>query len=171
MSMATGRSSSYFSSRRPKTKRGLSSHKNVSAIIHPAGWLSNSYISGLILPGEGLSHFLISTLLENDDEAIARLGVEANLYGGFMFRYKSFWSTACIIGKVLAAGKGASECMGWVSSDVLPRGVGEGWVDIDVEPPPRDGMSISFNYFAILISDLSQTQLKNRANLDCGTKH
>lgn len=154
MSMATGRSSSYFSSRRPKIKRGLSSHKNVSAIIHPAGWLSNSYISGLILPGEGLSHFLISTLLENDDEAVARLGVEANLYGGFMYRNKSFWSTACIIGKVLAAGKGAAECMGWVSSDVLPRGAGEGWVNIDVEPPPRDGVSISFNYFVILISDL-----------------
>jgi hypothetical protein len=170
MSMATGRSSSYFSSRRPKIKRGLSSHKNVSAVIHPAGWLSNSYISGLILPGEGLSHFLISTLLENDDEAMARLGVEANLYGGFIYREKSFWSTACIIGKVLAAGKGASECMGWVSSDVLPKGAGEGWVNIDVEPPPRDGMSISSNYFVILTSDLSQTQPKNQANLDCGTK-
>jgi hypothetical protein len=140
MTMATGRSSSYFSNRRPKIKRGLSSPRNVSAIIHPAGWLSNSYISGLILPGEGLSHFLISTLLENDDEAVARLGVEANLYGGFMYSDKSFWSKACIIGRVLAAGKGASECMGWVSSDVLPRGAGEGWVNIDVEPAPRDGM-------------------------------
>lgn len=146
MTMATGRSSSYFSTRRPKIKRGLSSHKNVSAIIHPAGWLSNSYISGLILPGEGLSHFLISTLLENDDAAVARLGVEANLYGGFIYGEKSFWSTACVIGRVLAAGKGASECMGWISSDVLPRGAGEGWVNVDVEPAPRDGMFTVENY-------------------------
>jgi hypothetical protein len=139
LTVATGRSSSYFSAGRPKIKRGLSSYKNVSAIIHPAGWLSNSYISGFILPGEGLSHFLISTLLENDDAAVARLGVEANLYGGFIYNDKSFWSTACIIGRVLAAGKGASECIGWVSSDVVPRGAGEVWVNIDVELAPRDG--------------------------------
>ncbi|KAE9379993.1 hypothetical protein N431DRAFT_325234 [Stipitochalara longipes BDJ] len=137
LTMATGRSSSYFA-RRPRIKRGLSSRKNVSAVIHPAGWLSNSYISGLILPGEGLSHFLISTLLENDDAAVARLGVEANLYGGFIYGEKSFWSTACIIGRVLAAGKGASECMGWISSNIQPRGAGEEWVNIDVEPAPRD---------------------------------
>ena len=146
MTMATGRSSSYFAYRRPKIKRGLSSHKNVQAIIHPAGWLSNSYISGLILPGEGLSHFLISTLLENDDAAVARLGEEANLYGGFIYGDKSFWSTACIIGRVLAAGKGASECMGWISSNILPRGPGEEWVNIDVEPAPRDGEFISILY-------------------------
>jgi hypothetical protein len=153
MTMATGRSSSYFSNRRPKIKRGLSSPRNVSAIIHPAGWLSNSYVSGLILPGEGLSHFLISTLLENDDEAVARLGVEANLYGGFVYGNKSFWSTACIIGRVLAAGKAASECMGWVSSDRLPRGTAEGWVNIDVEPAPRDGMFLPSDLFVILNSD------------------
>jgi hypothetical protein len=72
-------------------------------------------------------------LLENDGAAVSKLGEEVNLYGGFVYGGKSFWSTACIVGRVLAAGKGASECMGWISSDIAPRGAGEGWVDIDVE--------------------------------------
>ncbi|KAG4428657.1 hypothetical protein IFR05_015863, partial [Cadophora sp. M221] len=133
LSMSTQRSSSYFA-KRPTMKRAISLHKHVSTIIHPAGWLSNSYISGLILPGEGLGHFLMSTLLENDPDAVSRLGDQANLYGGFIYRGKSFWSSACIIGRVLAARKGASECMGWIHSDVVPRGAREGWVDVDVEP-------------------------------------
>jgi hypothetical protein len=34
---------------------------------------------------------------------------------------------------VLAAGKGAVECMGWISSDVIPEGLGDGWVNVEVE--------------------------------------
>ncbi|RDW79946.1 hypothetical protein BP6252_04584 [Coleophoma cylindrospora] len=133
MSSTTQRSSSYFTARRPTIRRGISRPQKISSIMNPTGWLSNSYLSGLVLPGEGMSHFLISTLLENDEIAVARLGEEANLYGGFIFFDKSFWSMACIVGRVLAAGKGARECMGWVSSDVTPRGCGEGWVNIDIE--------------------------------------
>lgn len=97
---ASTQHTSYFSNqpRRPGVRRGLSLQKNVSALIEPQGWLSNSYLSGLILPGEGLSHFLISTLLENDSAAVSRLGEQANLYGGFIYSGKSFWSTACIVG-------------------------------------------------------------------------
>lgn len=149
LSMSTNRSSSYFASRRPGVRRGLSMHKNISAVIHPAGWLSNSYISGLILPGEGLSHFLISTLLEHDTSAVSRLGEEANLYGGFIYSEKSFWSTASIVGKVLAARKGAAECMGWVSSDVVPRNVSEGWIDIDIDTEIQDGKSNYRNLIAL----------------------
>lgn len=139
LSMTTNRSSSYFSNKRPRVRRGLSMHRNISAIIHPSGWLSNSYISGLILPGEGLSHFLVSTLLEHDTVAVSRLGEEANLYGGFIYAERSFWSTACIIGRVLAARKGATECMGWISSDIVPQNISEGWVDIDIDTDTLDG--------------------------------
>ncbi|PQE32780.1 helicase protein [Rutstroemia sp. NJR-2017a WRK4] len=135
MSISTQKSS-YFTGQRPNgPRRGLSrSVQRLSALVHSSGWLSNSYISGLILPGEGLSHFLISTLLENDEEAVAKLGEEANLYGGFVFSERSFWSTACIVGRILAAGKDVSECMGWISSGVKPRGITrEAWVNIDVE--------------------------------------
>jgi hypothetical protein len=101
--------------------------------LHPSGWLSKSYVSGLMLPGEGLSHFLMATLLENDPEALSRLGPMANLCGGFVYSGKSFWSTASVVGRVLAAGKGAVECMGWISSDVIPEGLGDGWVNVEVE--------------------------------------
>lgn len=128
------RQSTYCATKRPPMNRGRSLHKHVSTMIQGSGWLSNSYLTGLVLPGEGLSHFLISTLLENDPKAVSRLGEQANLYGGFIYHGKSYWSSACVVGRVLAAGEGASECMGWVYSQVLPRGAKEGWVDIDVEP-------------------------------------
>ena len=124
----------------------MSKQHNLSAAFHPHGWLSNSYVSGLILPGEGLSHFLISTLLENDDTAVLKLGQEANLYGGFAYGNRSFWSTACIVGRILAAGKGSSDCVGWVSSDIVPHGIGEGWFDIEVETVPESGKSSAFQF-------------------------
>lgn len=127
------RANSYFPDPRPGIKRGISRSQTMSALIHPAGWISNSYISGLILPGEALAHFLISTLLEHDNVAVSKIGCHANLYGGFAYSDRSFWSTACVLGRVLAAGKGSTECMGWISSEVLPRGAGETWVDIEVE--------------------------------------
>ncbi len=85
-----------------------------------------------MFPGEGLYHFLMSTLLENDHNAMAKLGPMANLCGGFVYYKKSFWSTACIVGRVLAAGKGSAECMGWISSDITPRGLDDGWLNVEV---------------------------------------
>lgn len=107
--------------------------RKMAAALHASGWISKTYVFGLILPGEALSHFLMATLLENDTEALTRLGSFANLCGGFVYAGKSFWSTSCIVGRVLAAGRGAAECMGWVSTDVVPAGFGEGWVNIEVE--------------------------------------
>jgi hypothetical protein len=144
LSMTTQRSSYFGNSARPAIKRALSKQQHRRSIMEqPSGWLSRSYLTGLVLPGEGLSHFLISTLLENDESAVARLGEEANLYGGFTYASKSYWSTACIVGRVLAAGKAASECMGWLSSGVLPKGTNDGWVNIEVEVPPNSGMYYS----------------------------
>lgn len=107
--------------------------RKLAAALHASGWLSKSYIFGLMLPGEGLHHFLMATLLENDSAAMEKLGSFANLCGGFVYSGKSFWSTSCIVGRVIAAGKGSAECMGWVSSDILPQGIDEGWVNIEVE--------------------------------------
>jgi hypothetical protein len=144
LSMTTQHSSYFGNSARLVIKHELSKQQQRRSImVQPSGWLSRSYLTGLILPGEGLSHFLISTLLENDESAVARLGEEANLYGGFMYASKSYWSTACIVGRVLAAGKGASECMGWLSSGVLLKGTEDGWVNIEVEIPPKSGMCYS----------------------------
>ncbi|ROW10572.1 hypothetical protein VMCG_01910 [Cytospora schulzeri] len=141
MSARTNRTTStYFSATNKTTSsdRRMSRRPKVGAALHPAGWLSKSYVSGLMLPGEGLYHFIMSTLIENDTAAMTSLGPMANLCGGFVYRGKSFWSTACVVGRVLAAGKGAVECMGWISSDVTPRGLSDSWLDVDVEDIPED---------------------------------
>ncbi|KAI0384442.1 hypothetical protein F5Y04DRAFT_229686 [Hypomontagnella monticulosa] len=134
------RHSSYFSSDRPPVhdRRQPSRRRKVEAALHASGWFSKSYISGLILPGEVLSHYLMSALLEVDESVLARLGPTANLSGGFVYSGKSFWSTSCIVGRVLAAGQGAAECMGWISSDVIPRGLEEGWVNVAADAIPAD---------------------------------
>ncbi|KAK0717102.1 hypothetical protein B0T26DRAFT_280762 [Lasiosphaeria miniovina] len=135
---------SHLGERKPdsKVKRMPSRRRKISAALHPAGWLSKSYVSGLMLPGEGLCHFLMATLLENDREAMGRLGPMANLCGGFVYSGKSFWSTSCIVGRVLAAGKGSAECMGWISSDIKPQRLGDGWVNIEVEETPDDAHNV-----------------------------
>jgi hypothetical protein len=98
------------------------------------GWLTRSYLTGFVLPGEAISHLLISSLLENDVAAIAALGDSANLYGGFVYKGRSWWSKGCIIGRVLACLTDAAECMGWVSISCAPQGFPDGWIDIHSEP-------------------------------------
>ncbi|KAJ4386716.1 hypothetical protein N0V93_009614 [Gnomoniopsis smithogilvyi] len=135
---AKSKDSSYFAFKQGSLGRRPSRRQKVGAALHPAGWLSKSYVSGLMLPGEGIYHFIMSTLLENDTGAMHKLGPMANLCGGFVYSDKSFWSTACVVGRVLAAGKGAVECMGWISSDIIPHGLGDGWLNIDAEDIPED---------------------------------
>ena len=100
--------------------------------IAVGGWLSRSYLTGLILPGEAISHFLMSTLLENDKLAIAALGDSANLYGGFIYAERTWWSKASIVARVLACIEGASECMGWVTFPTLPVDSTDGWYAVKV---------------------------------------
>ncbi|KAI0848373.1 hypothetical protein F5Y00DRAFT_238234 [Daldinia vernicosa] len=134
------RRSSYFSdgASSVRDRKQPARRRKIEAALHASGWFSKSYVSGLILPGEVLSHHLMSALLEVDENVLARLGPLVNLCGGFVYSGKSFWSTACIVGRVLAAGQGAAECMGWISSDVTPRGFDEGWVNISVDAIPAD---------------------------------
>ncbi|KKA26342.1 hypothetical protein TD95_005109 [Thielaviopsis punctulata] len=107
-----------------------SRRRHVSATLHEAGWLSKIYMSGIMLPGESLGYILMATLLENDPQALSAIGNRANLTGGFVWKGKSFWNTANVVGRVLAAGKGSAQCLSWVSSDVVPVGHTAGWVDV-----------------------------------------
>ncbi|KAF2810375.1 uncharacterized protein BDZ99DRAFT_310291 [Mytilinidion resinicola] len=102
------------------------------------GWLSRAYLTGLILPGEAISHFLISTLLENDKLAISALGDTASLYGGFLYAERCWWSKTCVIGRVLSCIDGAVECMGWISIPRLPSAHVDGWVTTSSKQPPPD---------------------------------
>lgn len=160
------RHSSYFGDSR--AERSKKSHhpsarrRQIQAALSPSGWLSKSYISGLMLPGEALCHFLMATLLENDQEAIQRLGLVANLCGGFVYAGKSFWSTACIVGRVLAAGKGSAECMGWISSDITPQNLGEGWVNIEVDNVPGEPGRLAERREAVLIQNAEDAENINK---------
>jgi hypothetical protein len=108
------------------------------------GWLSRSWLTGLVLPGESTTYFLISTLLENDPDAIKALGVTASLRQGFVYRGQSFWAKASIVARVLAVLPGAVEIMGWNNIPIIPEDqsgnpVKDGWVAFDVrDPPARD---------------------------------
>ncbi|PHH63529.1 hypothetical protein CDD81_5716 [Ophiocordyceps australis] len=121
--------------RRPATQ---TPRRRLAAALHESGWITKSYVFGLVLPGEAMSHFLMATLLENDAEAMAKLGSLANLSGGFVYAERSFWSTCCIVGRVLAAGEGSSECMGWISTTVRPAEMEVGWIGIQVEDVTED---------------------------------
>jgi hypothetical protein len=108
------------------------------ALAGVGGWLSRSYLTGLVLPGEAISHFLISTLLENDKAAIAILGDSANLYGGFSHAEKAWWSKNSIVGRVFACIDNATECMGWISFPKKPEGLHDMWHSIHSEQLPFD---------------------------------
>lgn len=105
----------------------------------PLGWISRSWLSGFVIPGESICHILIGTLLENDTKAVQQLGTKANLYGGFAYAGRSWWSKACIVGRVLSSLEGASTSMGWVGANILPRDATtletfeEGWFEVTVK--------------------------------------
>jgi hypothetical protein len=109
------------------------SNSNLTTV---GGWLSRSYLTGLVLPGEAISHFLISTLLENDKAAIASLGDSANLYGGFSYTNRTWWSKNSIVGRVFACIDGATESMGWISFSTLPERHRDCWHSIHSEQLP-----------------------------------
>ncbi|CAG8890345.1 unnamed protein product [Penicillium egyptiacum] len=107
------------------------------------GWISRSWLSGFVIPGEGISHLLMATLLENDADALDQLGSIGNLYGGFVYGGRSWWSKACVVGRVMSSSAGAKTCMGWISSDLIPRDVITreafkcGWLEVPVEEVPQ----------------------------------
>ncbi|RCI17476.1 hypothetical protein L249_2922 [Ophiocordyceps polyrhachis-furcata BCC 54312] len=102
--------------------------RRLLAALDESGWLSKSYLSGLVMPGDAMGQLLMATLLEKDEEALAKLGPLAMLSSGFAYSGKSFWSTSCVVGRVLAAGEGVAECMGWISTPVVPQGIeADGW--------------------------------------------
>ncbi|KAH0846587.1 hypothetical protein AYO21_11615 [Fonsecaea monophora] len=121
--------------------------------LHPAtpttigGWLSHSWLSGLILPGTSICDILMSTVLENDPDprtlqhlGSARLPLRAS---GFILDGSSWWSKSCIVGRVMAPTKGGMESMGWIHTpkfvplvENTREPVGNRWVKIKTFPVP-----------------------------------
>ncbi|PGH11566.1 hypothetical protein AJ79_04824 [Helicocarpus griseus UAMH5409] len=107
-----------------------------SSTTYLGGWLSRTWLTGLILPGEAICDILMCTLLENDHEAVLRLGPIANLYGAFIYKSRSWWSKICVVGKILAPLSDSTLCMGWISTTVIPvdetgAPLSEGWLEIE----------------------------------------
>ncbi|KAK5689318.1 hypothetical protein LTR17_026343 [Elasticomyces elasticus] len=118
-SMTTAQSMQLLAATGPSHSRSASEDTAADG-FEVGGWLSRSWLAGLVLPGEPASHFLISTLLENSPQAIDVLGDAANLYGGFIYKGRGFWSKMCVVGRVMAARAGAKEC-GWLAVKDLAK--------------------------------------------------
>lgn len=118
------------------------------------GWITRSWLSGFVPPGEVISQLLMSTVLENDPEALRTLGPLVNLHGGFSYRGHSWWSKNCVVGRVVASLPGTKECMGWIRSDVLPS----------------DGSNpLDNTWFEIRVQDVPSTTIK-KARIKQGNK-
>ncbi|KAF2722231.1 hypothetical protein K431DRAFT_284180 [Polychaeton citri CBS 116435] len=70
---------------------------------------SKSWLSGLMMPGFAVGDALMNTLLENS------LWTPGSTQGGFVYQSRAFLPLDFIAGRVLAAMKGATGSMGWVS--------------------------------------------------------
>ncbi|PYI02968.1 hypothetical protein BO78DRAFT_463603 [Aspergillus sclerotiicarbonarius CBS 121057] len=111
--------------------------------LHIGGWITRSWLAGLVIPGESISHLLMATMLENDEDAMATLGPVANLYGGFAYNGKTWWSKKCVVGRVLAGQEGTKVCLAWLASSIMPKDSQTGqpldntWFEVDVKEPPR----------------------------------
>lgn len=106
------------------------------------GWISRSWISGFVLPGEAVNDLLMATLLENDPNALHALGPVTNLYGGFVFSGRSWWSKMCVVSRVLSCLDGSDVCMGWVYSPVVPinehgQPISEQWLEVEIKGDPH----------------------------------
>ncbi|KAI9742478.1 MAG: hypothetical protein M1818_004012 [Claussenomyces sp. TS43310] len=65
---------------------------------------SISYLSSLLLPGPSLPFLLMNTLIECDNGIGTNLSALTHLFpaSGFQYRTRTYWSSKCIVGKVLA---------------------------------------------------------------------
>jgi hypothetical protein len=71
-----------------------------------------SYFSGVILPGSTLPFLLMNTLVDCDRDS--DLGTLTHIHPqcGFQYRSTTYWSSTCIVGKVLAPQ--CREIAGWI---------------------------------------------------------
>ncbi|KAL2414794.1 hypothetical protein ABEF95_011880 [Exophiala dermatitidis] len=121
--------------------------------LHPAtattigGWLSHSWLSGMILPGTSICDILIATLLENDTDptTLQHLGSRGLPLrnAGFVLNGSSWWSKSSIVGRVMAPLHGSKECMGWIYlphfvplNEATSGPVENRWVKVKTWPVP-----------------------------------
>ena len=75
-----------------------------------------SWFSGVILPGPTLPWLLMNSLIDCDPGAGDKLYYLTHMApsSGFQYRGSTYWSSRCIVGKVLGAARGVNETAGWI---------------------------------------------------------
>ncbi|PQE24723.1 VTC domain-containing protein [Rutstroemia sp. NJR-2017a WRK4] len=99
---------------------------------------ASAYFSGLILPGTTLPWLIMNTLIDCDDDpdALELTGLTHILPNtGFQYKNASFWSSTCIIGKVLAPT--CRETAGWIGPAICSPDLDRTQVIRTAQKPPR----------------------------------
>lgn len=75
-----------------------------------------SWFSGVVLPGYTMPWLIMNTLIDCDRGAGKRLERLSHncRNSGFQYRANTYWSSECIVGKVLGAARGVNQIAGWI---------------------------------------------------------
>jgi hypothetical protein len=75
-----------------------------------------SWFSGIILPGRTLPWLIMNSLIDCDRDTGDSLKYLTHMQptSGFQYRANTYWSSQCIVGKVLGAARGVKQIAGWV---------------------------------------------------------
>lgn len=75
-----------------------------------------SWFSGIILPGRTLPWLIMNSLIDCDRDTGDGLKFLTHMQpaSGFQYRANTYWSSQCIVGKVLGAARGVKQIAGWV---------------------------------------------------------
>lgn len=75
-----------------------------------------SWFSGIILPGRTLPWLIMNSLIDCDRDTGDALKYLTHMQpsSGFQYRANTYWSSQCIVGKVLGAARGVNQIAGWI---------------------------------------------------------
>jgi hypothetical protein len=75
-----------------------------------------SWFSGIILPGRTLPWLIMNSLIDCDRDTGDALKFLTHMQpaSGFQYRANTYWSSQCIVGKVLGAARGVKQIAGWI---------------------------------------------------------
>ncbi|KAF2129038.1 hypothetical protein P153DRAFT_341481 [Dothidotthia symphoricarpi CBS 119687] len=75
-----------------------------------------SWFSGIILPGRTLPWLIMNSLIDCDRDTKEALNHLTHMQpsSGFQYRANTYWSSQCIVGKVLGAARGVKQIAGWI---------------------------------------------------------
>lgn len=75
-----------------------------------------SWFSGIVLPGKTLPWLIMNSLIDCDRDTKGALDHLTHMHpsSGFQYRANTYWSSQCIVGKVLGAARGVKQIAGWI---------------------------------------------------------